>query len=142
MDIATTISAVGAALGVVKELKQIDAQFDQASLKLKIAELTAALADAKLGLVEVAEALRDKDAKISELAALLKYRADNLVDYNGFRYLAKDGKPSGLPYCPVCEHKGIYVRLAQDRSKAGMPYCCPSCKGNYGFQGVQAPTLG
>jgi hypothetical protein len=132
MDVAGSISAVGAALGIVKELREINAQMDQATLKLKIAELTSALADAKLGLVDVAEDVRAKEAEIARLLALVRHRETNLVDYHGYRYRAVDGKPVGRAYCPVCENKGLYVTLAQDRTKNGYPETCPSCKGAFG----------
>lgn len=136
MDIVGTIAAVGSALGVVKELKEIDAQYDQAALKLKIADLTTALADAKLGLVDVAEQLKAKDGEISDLKAKLRYRAENLVEHNGFRYQSNGGKADGLPFCPVCEAKGVYLKVVQVLNAPGQPFCCPSCKANYGRYGV------
>lgn len=139
MDIAGSIAAVGSALTIVKELKEIDAQLDQAALKLKIAELTEALAEAKLGLVDVLEDLRAKDQEIVRLNEKLKYRAENLSDFNGFRYQNINGLPKGLPYCPACEAKGLYIKLAQDRSSRGVPYKCPSCRADYGYHGVFLP---
>lgn len=136
MDITGSIAAVTAALGLVKELRSIDAQFDKAELKLKIADLTEALSEAKLGLVDVAEQLRTKDAEIADLKQKIIYRAENLIDHNGFRYASDDGQAHGLPYCPACEHKGLYIKLAQDRSTNGYPYKCPSCKANYGSMGI------
>jgi len=136
MDVAGAISAVTAAIGFARELNGVDVQLDQASLKLKIAELTTSLADAKLGLVDIAEQLRAKDAELASLRQQIQYRAENLVDHKGFRYQAEDGKPKGLPYCPVCESKGLYVRVAQDRSVNGYPYKCPNCKSNYGNSGI------
>ncbi|WP_426289053.1 hypothetical protein ACN9MC_04870 [Ensifer adhaerens] len=138
MDIAGAIAGVTAALGLVKELRDINAQLDQAELKLKIADLTTALSDAKLGLVDVAQSLRDKDTEIADLKKLVKYRAENLIDQQGFRYPNKDGKADGLPYCPACEAKGIFIRLAQDRNTPGHPFKCPSCRADYGYNGVVA----
>ena len=107
-------------------------------MKLKIADLTTALSDAKLGLVDVAQLLKDKDVEIADLKKAVKYRAENLIDQDGFRYLMKDGKASGLPFCPACEAKGLFLRLAQDRNTPGHPYKCPSCKADYGYGGVMA----
>ncbi|WP_192252592.1 hypothetical protein [Mesorhizobium caraganae] len=74
------------------------------------------------------------------MTALVKYRAENLIDHNGFRYQAKDGKASGLPYCPVCEAKGLFLKIVQDVGIAGHPYRCPSCKAQYGYHGLGAET--
>lgn len=135
MDITTAIGSVTAALGLMKELREIDAQFDKADLKLKIAELTGALADAKAGLVEVADQLRGKDAEIARLTEQLTFRNVKLIDRGQFRFFADaDGNPKGLPICPVCEKRGDNLALTQDRSKGAgrITYYCPSCKANYG----------
>ncbi|MDW9786806.1 hypothetical protein GOB29_19705 [Sinorhizobium meliloti] len=141
MDIAAAISGITSALGLVKELRDINAQFDQAELKLKIADLTEALSEAKLGLVDVAEELQAKDAEIANLKEQLQFRATKLVDQGHFRYFADEqGKAAGVPVCPVCETKGLFLKLAQDRSKGAgsVTYVCPSCKANYGYHGVVA----
>lgn len=135
MDVAGAISAVTAAIGFARELNNVDVQVDQASLKLKVAELTTSLADAKLGMVEVAEELRKKDAEIASLVEQVRYRAENLVDHNGYRYASDEGHPVGAPYCPVCEAKGLYIKLVQSH-EPGRPYKCPSCKGDYGYAGI------
>lgn len=136
MDIPAAISAVTAAIGLAKELNSIDVQLDQAGLKLKIAELTSALAETKLGLVDLAEQINARDKKIAELTDGLKYRVDQLIEYRGFRYRAINGKPAGRPFCPVCDQLGFLVQLAQDRTKAGFPETCPRCKGSFGHVSV------
>lgn len=135
MDVTGAISAVTAAIGFARELNNVDVQVDQAALKLKVADLTTALADAKLGLVEVAEQLREKDSKIAALIEQVRYRAENLVDHNGYRYPSENGEPKGVPFCPVCEAKGLYIKLVQSQDP-GRPYKCPNCKANYGFNGI------
>jgi hypothetical protein len=125
----------------VKEIRTIDSQLDKADLKLKIADLTEALSEAKLGIVDVADQIQKKDEEIARLNALLVFKADNLVSKGAFRYFAdSDGKASGVPICPVCERKGLFLKLAQDRSKGAgsATYVCPSCKANYGYGGVVA----
>lgn len=135
MDIAGSLSAVSAALGLVKELREIDVQFDKAELKLKIAELTSALSDAKLGLVDVAEELKLKESEIARLQGIIDFRETKLIDKGQFRYFAdSEGKPIGLPLCPPCEKNGDFLAVVQDRSKGvgKITYYCPKCKSNYG----------
>lgn len=135
MDVVAIISTVSAALGLAKEIREIDAQFDKAELKLKIADLTISLSDAKLGLLDVAEQMREKDAEISRLSGLLAYRDTKLVDKGEFRYFADEsGNAKGFPICPRCEKRGDFHTLVQDRSKGirGITYNCPSCKANFG----------
>ncbi len=131
MDIAGSISAVTAALGLVKELREIDAQFDKAEMKLKIAELTEALSDAKLGLVDVAQSLKEKDEQINKLKASIQ-RREETVERNGYHYRkGGNGGPVGKPFCPVCLEDGNFT-LTVDIYEAGRPTKCPRCKANFG----------
>lgn len=135
MDIAGSLSAVTSALGLVKELREIDAQFDKAEMKLKIAELTSALSDAKLGLADIAEELKNKEAEIARLRGIIDFRDTKLVDRGQFRYFSdSEGKPIGHPLCPPCEKNGDFLSVVQDRSKGigKITYYCPKCKANYG----------
>jgi hypothetical protein len=50
MDIASGLSAASAAITIAKDLREIDRSVDEATFKLKIAELTEALADTKIAL--------------------------------------------------------------------------------------------
>lgn len=133
MDIPATFSAITAALGFVKELNAIDVQADKAELKLKIAEISGALADAKMGLLDAVEIVREKDKAIAELKAALKFRAENLINSDGMFYDQKDGKPSGDPYCTVCLETGSTIKLVHDVSASGHPFKCPKCKSYYGM---------
>ncbi len=132
MDIAGTIGAVASALTVVKELRDIDAQLDQATLKLKVPELTSALADAKLGLSEVSEQIRDKDRQIAGLKKDLRFRVEGLVEYRGFRYASAEGTPVGAPFCPICEQEHRFVRLVTLLREPGHPAGCPHCRAQFG----------
>lgn len=135
MDVVGSISAVTAAIGLVKELRAIDAQFDKAELKLKIADLSEALSEAKLGLIDVAQQLQEKDAEIKRLNDLLSFKATKLVDKGEFRYFAdENGGAMGAPICSRCERKGDFHRVVQDRSKGigKITYYCPACKANFG----------
>ncbi|TKT79989.1 hypothetical protein [Aquamicrobium sp. LC103] len=129
MDIGGAISAVTAAIGFARELNNVDVQIDQAELKLKIAELTGSLADAKLGLVEIADELRDKDAEIAHLKSAFEFKA-SLVEKEGFKFEAfPDGTPRGEPFCPRCEiNHGRFYRMSMI---VGGARKCPECKTDY-----------
>lgn len=115
----------------MKQLNEIDARVDEASFKLKIAEVTAALAEAKLGLVDAQEALRAKDAELSALRDRLKFKAEETTSYKGLTYDAVDGKPVGAPYCPLCEAQGKFIRLVEYVALPGHPWKCPACKADF-----------
>ena len=64
MDFMSGLSAASTAISIAKDLREIDRSVDEASYKLKLAELTAALADTKLALTEARQ-------KMSELETAL-----------------------------------------------------------------------
>ncbi|MFN4062315.1 MAG: hypothetical protein ACK4IA_16400 [Paracoccus hibiscisoli] len=131
MDLPAAISAITASIGLARELKNIDASFDKAELKLKVAELTAALAEAKLGLVDVASQLQEKDDEISQLRKTIETKELHLKQIGNNTYFTVGGIPKGAPICPVCEKKGLFLQMVQTL-KPGRTYACPHCKADYG----------
>lgn len=133
VDFAAALSALGSALTIAKELREIDVHFDKAELKLKIADLTQALANAQIGLVDAREALQKKDAELSAARELLRFRDEQTVLENGYRYRATDaGEPIGHPYCAACLAGGIWIETVTSHTP-GMPIVCPKCDADYGY---------
>ncbi|WP_298355849.1 hypothetical protein [uncultured Litoreibacter sp.] len=71
-EIVTGLAAANQATQLVKELRSIDSSVDEASFKLKLAELTEALADTKVALSEAKLAIADKDGKLADLNQKLR----------------------------------------------------------------------
>ncbi len=67
MDIATALTLLGQATGIVKDLREIDKGFDLAALKAQMANLYGTLADVKIALSDARETIHDKEKKIKEL---------------------------------------------------------------------------
>ena len=84
MDLMTGISAATQAVQLVKELRSIDRSVDEATFKLKLADLTEALADTKIALSEARETISEKDSEIRSL----KEKLSNATSGEG---------------CPVCQ---------------------------------------
>ncbi|MCJ9692983.1 hypothetical protein MOV76_15355 [Rhizobium sp. PRIMUS64] len=132
MDIPAALGGVSTALTIVKQLNDIDRRVDEAGFKLRIAEATSALAEAKLGLVDAQEDIRSKEAEISSLRSLLK-RKEETVERSGYRYRCDANKnPIGTALCPVCMDEGRFVLTIQS-DQSGRPYVCPKCKANFGY---------
>ncbi|WP_296766233.1 hypothetical protein [Sediminimonas sp.] len=72
MDIASGLSAASTAINIAKDLRDIDRSVDEATFKLKIAELTKALADTEIALSEARTELSEKQVEINELEAALR----------------------------------------------------------------------
>lgn len=137
MDIVTAITGVSKGLELLKALKEIDAEFDRATYKAKIAELMSTLAEAKTSLLDAREDLRSKDAQLAELRKAFEFARDNTVVTRGMRYeKTPKGGPQGMPFCDRCEKvDGRLIRIVGTQtSKDGYKAICPQCKSDYGMQ--------
>jgi DNA repair exonuclease SbcCD ATPase subunit len=125
VDFMTALATAGQAIKLAQDLRGIDKAVDAAEFKLKIAELTCALADIKIALTEAKEELGIRDAKIASLTKQFQRSAET-VEIKGFKYnKTEDSKPRGKPYCPVCEQKhGHFFHLTRIAGKD----ICPNCK--------------
>ncbi len=113
MPIAEALTSITAMIGLVKTLKDVDHDLDKGQLKSQMAQLYSDLADVKMDLVDAQQELHGKDQTIRELNERFDFQKA-LVEIEGFKYDSKDGRPSGLPYCPNCEVKeGKMYRLSK-----------------------------
>jgi DNA-directed RNA polymerase subunit M/transcription elongation factor TFIIS len=131
VDIAATLAVLGQAIGIAKDLREIDKGLDAGEFKARMAELYGSLADVKMALADAQEELRAKDKTIADLRANFEKRAD-LIEVYGYKYeKGSNGQPQGLPFCPRCEQNlGRYYRLAQIAGPRGQVKC-PECKSDY-----------
>lgn len=136
MDFIAGLQAAAVGLSALKELNKVDNEYDKAALKLKVAELSSALATVQITLAEAQSEAAKKDAEIAKLQSNFKQK-EEMVEYHGFHYRkGADGKPKGRAYCPRCLEKGILMMTTQ-LFKSGKPYCCPECKSEYQASGFQ-----
>lgn len=126
MDFAAALAAAAQALGIVKQLREIDHAMNVGDLKAKMADLYGKLANVRMALTDAQEALRVKDA---EIAALKKRQIEEkpMIEAHGFQHEEVDGKPKGLPFCPNCLLEGVQIRPA----KMNLGYMCPRCKSQF-----------
>jgi len=130
MDPATVISTISAAIGFARELNQVGRTLDEVQWKLKIAELTSALADAKVAATELKDEIEARDRQIAELKAAFAFHGET-IERHGYRYEARDGKPIGYPFCPRCiAVEGRFIRMT-NLEKVGRPGKCPHCQADY-----------
>jgi DNA-directed RNA polymerase subunit M/transcription elongation factor TFIIS len=131
VDIPGTLAVLGQAIGIAKDLREIEKGLDVGEFKAKMAELYGSLADVKMALADAQEELRAKDKIIADLRTNFEKKAE-LVEVNGYKYeRGPNGQPQGLPFCPRCEQNlGRYYRLAQTTGPRGQVKC-PECKSDY-----------
>lgn len=68
MDLVAGLSAASTAIGIAKDLREIDRGVDEATYKLKLAELASALADTKLALADAKTKISDLSSEIAKLS--------------------------------------------------------------------------
>lgn len=100
MDLVSGLSAASTALGIVKDLREIDRSVDEAGFKLKLAELTEALADARI-------ALSDAKGEIAEKNSEIRLLKDALAS-------AKLGET-----CPICNDGNLKVSSVTPHRQLG-----------------------
>ncbi|GAC1337876.1 MAG: hypothetical protein NVSMB26_25180 [Beijerinckiaceae bacterium] len=135
MDFISTFSVISKAIEAGNAVLSINAEFDKATLKIKISEMTSALLDSKLALTRANEELGNKDKEIEQLKADFAFRKEETVVVGGYRYERRsdDGGPQGVAFCDRCERvDGRLIRVAKTIGKNGYEYKCPQCKADYG----------
>jgi hypothetical protein len=129
--ITAALNSLKAATDIAKFLRESDLSLEKAELKLKLAELISALADAKIQFFEVQEALREKDKHIAELEEAFQTKDELVRQFDAYYAVNSGGKPIGVPYCLSCWEN--YHRKRQLVDDAGNRFCrvCTSCGHKY-----------
>jgi hypothetical protein len=130
------IAAATKAYEGLKLLKGLEKNFNEASFKATIAEITSNLADVKMALTEARSEAAEKDAEIDRLRKEFAFLIDNTIMSKGFRYeKSSQGRPQGTPFYPRCEKvDGRLMQLAKTMSQDGLKALCPQCKAEFGHQ--------
>ena len=133
-DLATItaiLSNLKVATDIAKAIRESDVSMERAELKLRLAEMIGALADAKIEVTEVQQLLSEKDEAISKLEEAFQSKDELVKRYDGYYSINADGKPVGEPYCVSCwqvRHKRYNLQyLAGDRTVKA----CISCGAKY-----------
>lgn len=126
-SITAALSSIKAAAELAKLIKDSGASLEQAEIKLKIAELISALADAKIELATIQGVLLEKDLKIDELTKRIEQKA-NVMWEKPYYWVIDGDKKDGL-YCQKCyDTENKLVRL---QGGGRDNWHCYSCKGRY-----------
>jgi hypothetical protein len=67
VDISAGLTLIGQAIGIVKDLREIDKGFDVAAIKAQMADLYSTLADVKIALSDARETIHERDRRIKDL---------------------------------------------------------------------------
>ena len=126
-SISAILSSIKTATDLARLLKDSKASLERAEVKLKLADLIGALADARIELSELQTLVLEKDKRIDELKLKLR-DSGNTVGYLGARYLAdEDGEPFGGPFCPTCFAKSKELYPLTNWSPGTDTHKCGNC---------------
>ena len=134
MDFMGAIATATKAIEGLKLLMSLEKTFDEATFKLRIADITSNLADLKIALTEAKSEAADKDAEISRLKKEFAFTIENTIMVQGFRYeKSSRGNAQGMPFCPRCEKvDGRLINLAKSGLGGGLQKAvCPQCKAEF-----------
>jgi len=125
--IAAALSSIKAATDIAKLIKGSSTSLEQAEIKLKLAELVSALADAKIEIAQIQEVLLEKDGRIKDLQESLDVR-QRLTWEQPYYWLDNNGVKVG-PYCQQCSDNDR--KLIRLQSNGNGSWSCRTCQSNY-----------
>ena len=130
MDFFAGISGINNAITIAKALKQIEKDYDAATLKAQVADLISALADAKMALTDASE---ENKRLASENERLLQAGSEvaTLVEIESYRYRTNGtGQAIGYPACPACldKEKRVVLLIQEGYAKDAK---CPRCASKF-----------
>lgn len=125
--IAAALSSIKAATDIAKLIKESTTSLEQAEVKLRLAELVSALADAKIEIAQIQEVLLEKDGRIKDLQESLDVR-QRLAWEQPYYWLDVKGVKEG-PYCQQCYDNGR--KLIRLQSNGNGTWSCRTCQNNY-----------
>jgi hypothetical protein len=128
MEIGAGIAAIGRALGIAKNLIDINHQLDKAELKSRLADIYSNLADAKIALADAQASIREKDQSLAELRKSFEEKSAVAL-HRGFPFTVEEGRVTAGPHCPNCYERKSLVLLGRGRNATLL--VCPRCKGEF-----------
>ncbi|MFW5500756.1 MULTISPECIES: hypothetical protein [unclassified Maridesulfovibrio] len=124
--IQSTIGVIKGAIDITKNIKDVSDANMQADLKLQLANLTEALANATIQLSQVKIAINEKDEEIEKLKLALEMK--DKLKFNskyGLWEAEEDGKV--IRYCTKCHAEDKFIRVQEMANK----FECKRCNQTY-----------
>ncbi len=125
--ISAILGSVKTATEIAKMLKDSDLSLEKAEMKLKLADLISALADARIETAEIQSVIAEKDERIKGLIKEQKTR-ENLKYEEPYYWLINNEEKEG-PYCQHCFDKD--KKLIRLQGYGNGYWDCKVCDNNY-----------
>ena len=133
-EITATFASLKTALDIGKAITAAGNAVEVATLRLQLADLMGALADAKISMIGVMEQVEVREKEIARLNDALANKA-KVERRNGAYYeLDSEGKPSGDPYCMNCWERSHELAHLSVPRFANEECVCPRCKSKFDYR--------
>ena len=124
--ITAALSGIKSATDIAKLIKNSGVSLEAAEIKLKLADLIEALADAKIELANVKELVASKEDEIKALEARLSIQG-KVVWEEPYYFLMVDDDGKDGPYCQKCYDSAKKLIRLQSPGRNGW-WQCHECK--------------
>lgn len=131
LDFAALLTSTTAAIGIARAVSEAKGAYDQADLKLKMAEIVGTLADVKLALTDAIGESKSKDEEIERLKKAFAFRGETTEHRGWVHPVTKHGEPYGNPFCPRCIEKDGRFMLLRQVGQGYSNLACPMCSTKY-----------
>jgi len=132
-EFAAVAASLKTAMDIGKAMIDAKGAYEQADLRLKIAELMGELATARSALVDAEEASRQQATEIKRLNEALQINGAIVKEGDAYYDVDADGKPTGDAYCMRCwqaDHRLFHLSYPR---RTDMPTVCAKCKSQYSY---------
>lgn len=125
--VTSALTSIRVATDIAKLITGADLSLEKAELKLKLAELIGALADAKIQVADIKEIMLEKDTTINDLKQQMD--VESKMQYRKPHYWRVDDKLKDGPFCAQCWDKDKKaIRLIDHQNGV---WTCPTCKNTF-----------
>lgn len=140
VTITAILGNLKVAIDIAKAIRASDVSIERAELKLRLAEMIGALADAKIEVIEVQESLAKKDKQLLELEAAFQSKDALVKHYDAYYAAGPNGGAIGEPFCAHCWQVGHRKYSLANDPKDTYVRVCISCSHKYSARVVPKLT--
>jgi len=126
--LAAALSSIKNASDIAKLIKESGASLEKAEVKLKLAELVEALAEAKMETASIREVLLEKDDELRRLKSEIEIK-DKIIWENPYYFLINGDVKDG-PFCQRCYDSEKKLIRLQSPGRNGY-WECKECNSGY-----------
>jgi hypothetical protein len=135
--IATATSSLRMAADVGRAIVESDGTLERAELKLKLADMMGAVADARSQIATIQEATLEQQREIQRLKGAFESRDKVLRWHDAYYYINAEGKAAGRAHCAKCWDDAQLLRILAAHPGNYRVRLCRTCGSEYDLSAAQ-----